>query len=96
MPPRSGEAFGPTFREGDGEFGPLHSLPMSIGVRLICASQSRSESNLGNVTPVHEHESNNWGPTKADQIIAGHGGWRNPQPAVDKVTGTTKRNPGVQ
>ena len=51
---------------------------------------------LGNVTPVHEYESNSWGPTEADQIIAGDGGWRNPQPAVDKVPGTTKRNPGVK
>ena len=51
---------------------------------------------LGNVTPVHEYESNTWGPTEADQIIAGDGGWRNPQPAVDKVPETTKRNPGVK
>ena len=50
----------------------------------------------GNLTPVHEYESNSWGPTEADQISAGHGGWRNPQPAVDKVPGTTKRNPGVK
>jgi glucose-6-phosphate 1-dehydrogenase len=51
---------------------------------------------LGNVTPVHEYEPNTWGPTEADQIIAGDGGWRNPQPAVDKVPGTTKRKPGVK
>jgi glucose-6-phosphate 1-dehydrogenase len=51
---------------------------------------------LGNVTPVHEYESNSWGPTEADQIIASDGGWRNPQLAADKVPGTTKRNPGVK
>jgi len=49
---------------------------------------------LGNVTPVHEYEPNSWGPTEADQIIACDGGWRNPEPIVDKVPGTTKRNPG--
>lgn len=35
---------------------------------------------LGNVTPIHEYEPNTWGPTEADRIIAGDGGWRNPQP----------------
>jgi glucose-6-phosphate 1-dehydrogenase len=47
---------------------------------------------LGNVTPVHEYEPNTWGPTEADQVIAGDGGWWNPQPTVDKVPGTTRRN----
>jgi glucose-6-phosphate 1-dehydrogenase len=51
---------------------------------------------LGNVIPVHEYEPNTWGPTEADQIIAGDGGWCNPQPAVDKVPRTTKRKPGVK
>ena len=40
------------------------------------------DSILGTVTPVHEYESNRWGPTEANQIIAGDGGWRCPQPAV--------------
>lgn len=62
------------------------------GVETACGV----DSFLGNVTPVHEYESNSWGPTEADQIIAGHAGWRNPQPVVDKVSGTTKRNPGVK
>ncbi|MGE5112477.1 MAG: glucose-6-phosphate dehydrogenase [Acidobacteriaceae bacterium] len=35
---------------------------------------------LGNTTPIHEYESNTWGPAEADQFIAGDGGWRNPQP----------------
>jgi glucose-6-phosphate 1-dehydrogenase len=51
---------------------------------------------LGNVTPVHEYESNSWGPAEADQIIAGDGGWRNPQPAVDKAPRTIKQKPGVK
>ena len=45
---------------------------------------------LGNVTPVPEYEPNTWGPTEADQLIAGDGGWRNPQPSVDKAMGATK------
>jgi glucose-6-phosphate 1-dehydrogenase len=40
---------------------------------------------LGNTTPIHEYESNTWGPAEADQFIAGDGGWRNPQPSVDRV-----------
>ena len=40
---------------------------------------------LGNMTPVHEYESNTWGPAEADQFIARDGGWRNPQPIVDGV-----------
>jgi glucose-6-phosphate 1-dehydrogenase len=51
---------------------------------------------LGNTTPIHEYESNTWGPAEADQFIAGDGGWRNPQPIVDRVGETTKRNPGVK
>ncbi len=33
---------------------------------------------LGNATPVHEYEAHTWGPSEADQIIAGDGGWHNP------------------
>jgi glucose-6-phosphate 1-dehydrogenase len=35
---------------------------------------------LGNVTPIHEYESNTWGPAEADRIVDGDGGWRNPEP----------------
>ena len=45
---------------------------------------------LGNVTPVHEYQPNTWGPTEADQLIADDGGWRNPQPGVDKAMEATK------
>jgi glucose-6-phosphate 1-dehydrogenase len=33
---------------------------------------------LGNATSVHEYEPHTWGPSEADQIIAGDGGWHNP------------------
>ncbi|MEO6779691.1 MAG: glucose-6-phosphate dehydrogenase, partial [Bradyrhizobium sp.] len=45
---------------------------------------------LGNVTPAHEYAPNTWGPIEADQIIACDGGWRNPQPIVDKAQGARK------
>lgn len=32
----------------------------------------------------------------ADQMIAGAVGWRKTQPTIDKLRGTTKRNPGVK
>ena len=35
---------------------------------------------LRNGTPVRAYEPNTWGPAEADQIIAGDGGWRNPEP----------------
>jgi glucose-6-phosphate 1-dehydrogenase len=35
---------------------------------------------LRNVPPVHKYEPNTWGPTEADQIITGDGGWHNPKP----------------
>ena len=38
------------------------------------------DSILGNGTPVHAYEPNTWGPAEADQIIAGDGGWHNPEP----------------
>ena len=40
---------------------------------------------LGNTTPIHEYESNTWGPAEADQFIAGDSGWRNPQTHLDRV-----------
>jgi len=33
---------------------------------------------LGNKTPVHEYESNTWGPVEADEIVVADGGWHNP------------------
>lgn len=39
---------------------------------------------LGKATPVHEYESNTWGPAEADQIIAGEGAWHNPKPEERK------------
>jgi len=39
---------------------------------------------LGNTTPIHEYESNTWGPAEADQFIGRDGAWRNPQPIVDE------------
>jgi len=35
---------------------------------------------LGNVTPLYEYEPGTWGPSEADQIIGGEGGWHNPSP----------------
>lgn len=35
---------------------------------------------LGNGTLAHVYEPNTWGPIEADQIIAGDGGWHNPEP----------------
>jgi len=39
---------------------------------------------LKNVAQVHEYEPNTWGPIQAEQIIAGDGGWRNPEPIKRK------------
>jgi glucose-6-phosphate 1-dehydrogenase len=36
---------------------------------------------LGDATPVHEYDANTWGPTEADSIIVGDGGWHNPKPS---------------
>jgi glucose-6-phosphate 1-dehydrogenase len=47
---------------------------------------------LGNVAPVHEYEPNTWGPVQAEQIIAGDGGWHNPDPIQRKdPSSETKR-----
>jgi glucose-6-phosphate 1-dehydrogenase len=45
---------------------------------------------LGNATPVREYEPNTWGPTEADHIIAGDGGWHNPKPIANKAMEATK------
>jgi glucose-6-phosphate 1-dehydrogenase len=45
---------------------------------------------LGNATPIHEYEPNTWGPTEADRIIAGEGGWHNPKPIAEKTLVATK------
>jgi len=42
---------------------------------------------LRNVAPVHEYEPNTWGPIQAEQIIAGDGGWHNPEPIRRKDPG---------
>jgi len=34
---------------------------------------------LDNVVPIHEYEPGTWGPAEADKLIAGDGGWRNPE-----------------
>jgi glucose-6-phosphate 1-dehydrogenase len=45
---------------------------------------------LRNAPPVHEYEPNTWGPTEADQIIAGDGGWHNPKPIGEKALTAAK------
>jgi glucose-6-phosphate 1-dehydrogenase len=37
---------------------------------------------LGNKTPVHEYESNTWGPSEADQIVASGSEWHNLEPVA--------------
>jgi glucose-6-phosphate 1-dehydrogenase len=34
---------------------------------------------LGKATPVHEYEPGTWGPKEADRLIAGDGGWHDPE-----------------
>jgi glucose-6-phosphate 1-dehydrogenase len=34
---------------------------------------------LDDVTPVYHYEPNTWGPREADALVAGEGGWHNPQ-----------------
>jgi glucose-6-phosphate 1-dehydrogenase len=41
---------------------------------------------LGNATPIHEYDGGSWGPTEADQIIAGDGGWHKPGPSTASKT----------
>jgi len=45
---------------------------------------------LGNATPAHEYEPNTWGPSEADDIIAGDGGWHNPKPIAEKAMEAAK------
>ena len=45
---------------------------------------------LGNATPVHEYEPNTWGPSEANRIVAGDGGWHNPKPIGEKTLVATK------
>ena len=33
---------------------------------------------LGNVTPLHEYEPGTWGPSEAENLAAGFGGWHAP------------------
>jgi glucose-6-phosphate 1-dehydrogenase len=40
---------------------------------------------LGNTTPVHDYEPNTGGPSEADHIFGGDGGWHNPKPIADKA-----------
>jgi glucose-6-phosphate 1-dehydrogenase len=40
--------------------------------------------------PVHEYESNTWGPAEADQIVAGDGGWHNPEPVQQTTKGAAQ------
>jgi glucose-6-phosphate 1-dehydrogenase len=49
---------------------------------------------LGNVTPAHEYEPDTWGPIEADQIIAGDGGWRNPEPSKVEIADCNGSLPG--
>jgi glucose-6-phosphate 1-dehydrogenase len=35
---------------------------------------------LDNVTPLHPYAPGTWGPSEADALIAGDGGWHNPAP----------------
>jgi glucose-6-phosphate 1-dehydrogenase len=45
---------------------------------------------LGNAPPVNDYDPNTWGPPEADLLIAGDGGWHNPQPTADKTGEATK------
>jgi len=47
---------------------------------------------LGNLTPIHEYEPNTWGPVQAEQIIAGDGGWHNPEPIAKKSSWRSNEN----
>jgi len=45
---------------------------------------------LGNAMPVHEYESNTWGPAEADHIVAGDAGWHNPEPMKETTKGAAE------
>ena len=57
-----------------------------VGQDSVEAAWSVVDPILGNAMPVHEYESNTWGPAEADHIVAGDGSWHNPK----LVTETTK------
>jgi glucose-6-phosphate 1-dehydrogenase len=61
-----------------------------VGEDGVEAAWSVVDPILGNVTPVHDYEPNTWGPTEADHIIAGDGGWHNPKPTATKAMEATK------
>jgi glucose-6-phosphate 1-dehydrogenase len=45
-------------------------------------------------TPVYEYAPGTWGPPEADQLIAGNGGWYNPEPSGN--TGTSGSQPAKE
>ena len=61
-----------------------------VGEDGVEAAWSVVDPILGKTTPAHEYEPNSWGPTEADHIIAGDGGWHNPKPPADKAMEATK------
>lgn len=57
----------------------MHGNPtLFVREDTIEAAWSVVDPILNNVTPLYEYECHTWGPTEADQIIAGDGGWHAP------------------
>jgi glucose-6-phosphate 1-dehydrogenase len=46
---------------------------------MVEAAWSVVDPILGNATPLYEYAPGTWGPPQADALIAGDGGWHNPQ-----------------